>query len=163
MYSGKTTLGRQLARRLGLDFLDLDVAFENRYHLTIPLFFQKYGEQAFRLLETKVLQSTDDMDNIVISTGGGTPCFNNNIEHINQHGISIYLYMSHDAICSRMAASKKPRPAFANLTDEERRDKVSAQLALREPIYRQAHITINGFNPDIDALVNTINTYHHEQ
>lgn len=163
MYSGKTTLGRQIARQMGMEFIDLDMAFENRYHLSIPLFFQKYGEQAFRQLESKVLQDTEDMDNIVISTGGGTPCFNNNIDYINRHGISIYLEMTFDAIFSRMVASKKPRPAFANLTEDQRREKVATQLAQREPIYRQAKIIVNGFNPDIEAIINTINTYHHEQ
>ena len=159
MYSGKTTLGRQLARRIGYSFHDLDIAFEERYHCTVPLFFQKYGEEAFRKLEQQMLHRSTQLDNTIISTGGGTPCFFDNMDFINRNGISVYLEMSQEALISRMSASRKPRPVFANLSDEERSARLTKQLQQRLPYSQKAHITINAFNPDADALAATIKKY----
>ena len=91
MYSGKTTIGRKLAECLDTRFVDLDQLFEEHYHTSIPLFFNRYGEDAFRKLEQLMLHSTHTLNHVVISTGGGTPCFFDNMEWINAHGISVYL------------------------------------------------------------------------
>ena len=82
MYSGKTTLGHKLAVKLGYQWLDLDQVFEQVFHTSIPIFFKRYGEEAFRKLEQKLLHETANNDNTVISTGGGTPCFFDNIQWI---------------------------------------------------------------------------------
>ena len=82
MYSGKTTFGRRLAASKGMDFLDLDRAFEERYHYTVPRFFATFGETAFRKLETQMLRDTARLDNVVIATGGGTPCHSGNMDFI---------------------------------------------------------------------------------
>lgn len=156
MYSGKTTMGRQLARRLDYTFHDLDVAFEHRYRCSIPLFFQQYGEEAFRQLERQMLQRTASLENTVVSTGGGTPCFFDNMEFINSNGLSIYLQMSEDALIARMVKSKKTRPTFAHMSEEERRTKLSKQLQQRIPFYQQAQLTVNAFNPDINSIAQTI-------
>ena len=153
MYSGKTTLGRMLAHRLGYRFVDTDQLFEERFHTHITLFFQKYGETAFRLLEQQVLHCTAEMDNTVVATGGGTACYGDNMEWINQHGRSVYIQMDEDAICERQASSRKMRPTFAGMSDNERRLHISRQLQQRTPSYRQAHLTIDGANPNLELIV----------
>ena len=148
MYCGKSTLGKRLAHLLEYDFVDLDSMFEMRYHTTIPIFFEKYGEAAFRKLESLMLESTSEIDNVVIATGGGTPCQGNNKRRIKELGISIYLELSFDAICSRMVNSHKIRPVLANKTIEERREFIKKQLDEREFYYRQADIIIDAFGTD---------------
>lgn len=142
MYSGKTTVGRLLAKRCGYQFLDLDQAIEQRYHTTIPLFFQKYGEPLFRQIESQMLHATASLDNIVISTGGGTPCHNDNMAWILSHGTSIYLSLPAEDICARMSVSRKRRPTLASLPPEERQQFVRHQLQERILHYSQASHTI---------------------
>ena len=107
MYSGKTTVGKQLAKKLNISFVDLDRAIEQRYHVSIPGFFNKYGEDAFRILERNVLEIVSDMDDVVISTGSGTPCFGDNMDFILSKGCVVYLKMTSAAILSRESRSKK--------------------------------------------------------
>lgn len=156
MYSGKTTLGKKLAQRLGYDFVDLDQLFEQRYHTTIPLFFANYGEPVFRQLESNLLHETATLTRTIVSTGGGTPCQPGNMEFILQHGVSVYLQLSFDAICARMACSKKIRPTLAALSLPERRQFIQEQLQLREPYYTQANHTINAFCGSVPELINTL-------
>lgn len=156
MYSGKTTVGRQLAERLGYRFVDLDQLFEARYHTSIPLFFNRYGEGAFRKLEQIILHSTEGMDNVVISTGGGTPCYFDNMEWINAHGVSIYLEISIEVIIKRAQRSRKQRPVLANKSHEELHSFIQAQLSQRLPYYSQANITFPADKPDIEDLAEKI-------
>jgi shikimate kinase len=88
MGSGKTTVGRKLAKKLDHPFIDLDETIENRYRISIPTIFSKYDEKVFRKIEHETLKSLLHLQNHVISTGGGTPCFFNNIDLINENGIS---------------------------------------------------------------------------
>ena len=159
MYSGKTTVGRQLATALGLRFLDLDLLFEERYHTTIPLFFRRYDEAAFRHLEQQLLHSTADIDNAVISTGGGTPCYADNMDWINTHGISVYLDASTDCILARAANSRKTRPLLSQMSEAERNAFVRQQLDARKPVYSRATHRINADNfnlQDLNCLVGAI-------
>ena len=156
MYSGKTTVGRKLADALGYDFLDLDQAIEARYHTTLPLFFKRYGEPMFRQVEMQMLHATDQMDNVVISTGGGTPCFGNNMQWINANGISIYLRLTEESICKRMESSRKCRPTVMALPPEERKQFIHDQLSARLPIYQQARHTIVADGMDTKDIISTI-------
>ena len=156
MYSGKTTVGRKLADALGYDFLDLDQAIEARYHTTLPLFFKRYGEPMFRQVEMQMLHATDQMDNVVISTGGGTPCFGDNMQWINDNGTSIYLRLTEESICHRMECSRKCRPTVMALPPEERKQFIHDQLSARLPIYQQAHHTIAADGLDTKDIVSTI-------
>ena len=158
MYSGKTTMGHKLASRLGYQWADLDKMLETTFHTSIPIFFKRYGEEAFRKIEQKMLHSTVDLDNIVISTGGGTPCFFDNIEWMNLHGTSIYFDVTVETLLRRAAQSKKPRPILAGLTDEQRSLYVRQQLSQRLPYYQKAQIIFPADQPDIDQLVQLISS-----
>ncbi|MBR6291188.1 MAG: shikimate kinase [Bacteroidales bacterium] len=149
MYCGKSTFGRHLAEQKGMDFLDLDRAFEARYHYTVPRFFEQFGERAFRQLETQLLHSTADLDNVVIATGGGTPCHSGNMDFILQNGTAIYIHMGVDDIVARALRSRNPRPKLHGLSEAEMRPIIEAQMKEREPVYRRAPITIDGTNPSI--------------
>ena len=152
MYSGKSTVGRRLARALGMRFVDTDILFEERYHTTIPLFFHRYDEAAFRQLERQVLHTTAEMDDVVVATGGGTPCHADNMDWINAHGMSIHLDVPVTCLLQRAAVSRHARPLLAEMSDEEREAHIRRQLAERRPFYSQAHHRIETDNPDIQAL-----------
>lgn len=148
MYCGKTTFGRRLAAEQGMGYLDLDRAFEERYHYTVPRFFEAFGETAFRRLETAMLHSTAQLDNVVIATGGGTPSHSGNMDFILQNGTAIYLQMSVDALVERALRSRNPRPLMRGLSPDAMRDKIQSQLKEREPFYLRAPIVLDGVNPE---------------
>ncbi|NDW17539.1 shikimate kinase [Dysgonomonas sp. 216] len=140
MGAGKTTIGRILAKRRGLDFIDLDLFIESRYQKTIGQIFEEYGEARFREIESSVLKEVADFENVVISTGGGTPCFHNNMEFMNKQGITIYLKASPVILAGRLAEAKEKRPLIKNKTMDELSNFISENLDVREPVYNKAHI-----------------------
>lgn len=148
-YSGKSTFGRKLAESLRLDFLDLDRHFEQRYHYTVNRFFAQFGEQAFRKLEASLLRSTADLPDCVISTGGGTPCWGDNMDFILAHGNAIYLQMNIDDLVHRAVSSRNPRPLFRGLGPDQVRERIANQFAEREPYYLRANIILDGLNPQL--------------
>ena len=147
MYSGKSTFGRRLATERGMGFLDLDHAFEERYHYTVPRFFAQFGEQAFRKLESQLLRSTANLDNMVIATGGGTPCHSGNMDFILANGTAIYLQMSIEDLVVRALRSHNPRPLMRGLSESDIRTKIASQLKEREVFYRRAQIVLDGKAP----------------
>lgn len=147
MYSGKSTFGRRLATERGMGFLDLDQAFEERYHYTVPRFFAQFGEQAFRKLESQLLRSTANLDNMVIATGGGTPCHSGNMDFILANGTAIYLQMSIEDLVVRALRSHNPRPLMRGLSESDMRTKIASQLKEREVFYRRAQIVLDGKAP----------------
>ncbi len=160
MGSGKTTTGRRLAKKLGCKFIDLDEMIEEKYHITIPTLFDKYDEDAFRLLEKKTLSETFNTDNTVISTGGGSPCFFNNMKKMNTNGISIYLRMNSKSLIDRLLNAKRKRPLITGKSPEELLSFITSHLKLREPFYLKAKIIANGEELDIDWLVKQIADYN---
>ena len=156
MYSGKTTLGHKLAVKLGYQWLDLDQVFEQVFHTSIPIFFKRYGEEAFRKLEQKLLHETANNDKTIISTGGGTPCFFDNIQWINKHGKSVYFDVTVDTLLRRAAQSKKPRPILMGMTEVERALYIQQQLDARMPYYRKAQIIFPADKPDLNQLVQLV-------
>lgn len=159
MGSGKSTIGNKLATKLGFLFIDLDNLIENKYRITIPDIFSRYDENAFRLVEHKTLQDTFTMNNVVISTGGGTPCFYNNMSLINQHGFSIYIRMHVKSLYNRLIDSKKKRPLLADKSAEEIMDHISKQLTERESFYLKSNLVIKGESMGINKLVESITNY----
>lgn len=154
--SGKSTTGKKLSKCLNWEFKDIDSEFEKNYKLSIPLFFQKYGEPAFRKCEKQILNNVLTFSNVVISCGGGTPCYENNMALIVQNSLSIYLKMSPKSLYDRLSHSKKNRPLIAGMTERELQQYVDDLLLIREPFYNQAQLHIKGENLKITDLYTEI-------
>jgi len=158
MYSGKTTVGKQLAKKLNCEFLDTDALFETQYQTKIPEFFAEHGETAFRTAEREILeQIKNDPNPAVISTGGGLPCFNNNMELMREIGIVVYLEASVGTIYNRFEKSNVSRPLLAGLSKEKAIQKIEHHLHEREPFYKQANITLSAENVNLDVLLQILN------
>lgn len=121
MGSGKTTLGKALAQKLGVDFIDLDLYIETRYHKTVREIFAESGEERFRQIEKSLLHEVADFENVIIAAGGGTPCFFDNIDYMNGHGTCVYLKASVEELCKRLAGGRESRPLLRGKSDEELR------------------------------------------
>lgn len=136
--AGKSTVGRKLANKLDMAFIDLDLYIEEKYHTAIPLLFQRYGEPAFRTLEYAALQEVLSTDNAVIAVGGGTPCHENAMSLINERARSVYLQLTEDQLVDHLLHSKKKRPLTQHLDEAALREYVRKNLPVREPYYLQA-------------------------
>lgn len=140
MGAGKTTVGKKMARRLGCSFVDMDVFIENRYHKAVSELFAEKGEAFFREIEQHILQEVSLFENTVISTGGGTPCFFDNMEQMNRAGLTVYLKVSVDELTQRLVACKQERPLLKDKTRDELKRYVADHLEQRETYYKRAHI-----------------------
>jgi len=140
MGAGKTTLGKILAKHKGLEFIDLDHFIENRYQKTINDIFRERGEEGFRKIESELLKEVANFENVVISTGGGAPCFYDNIQYMNEKGSTIYLKASPASLIKRIALCKEKRPLLKDKSDEELVNFITDTLNKREKFYNQAHI-----------------------
>lgn len=136
--AGKSTVGRKLADRLGMAFVDLDLYIEEKYHSAIPLLFQKYGEPAFRKLEYAALMEVLACGDTVIATGGGTPCYGDAMAQINACARSIYLKLDENQLVEHLLHSKKKRPLTNHLGEPQLREYVHETLTKRELYYLQA-------------------------
>lgn len=143
---GKSTFGRQLAQELKFPYLDLDQQIEGKNQMKIPQIFSVLGEGKFRELETEMLSELLDRDaSFVLATGGGAPCFNDNMDLINEKSISVFLDVPLDAISERLRVSKvQNRPMFLNLDQGEITLKLKSLLFQREHFYNQAKIKLSG-------------------
>lgn len=138
MGSGKSTLGKAMSRELGLDFIDLDYYIEGRYHKTVREIFAEGGEARFREIERNMLHEVADIENVIIATGGGTPCFYDNIEYMNSKGTCIYLQATVEELCRRLKTCRENRPLLRDKNDDELRDFIEKNLSSREQFYTQA-------------------------
>lgn len=143
MGCGKTTIGSKLAKKLHYDFLDLDDFIERSENRTIAKIFKQEGEAGFRGLEQKHLTILKEYNNIVVSTGGGTPCFYDNMDFMNQHGITVYLDMDVNSLCFRLKHGQKTRPLIEGKYDSELKKFVSQHLSERIAYYQQSKIIVN--------------------
>ena len=141
MAAGKTTLGKALARDLGLQFIDLDHYIESRYRCTISQLFAERGEEAFRQIECNMLHEVAEFEDVVISTGGGTPCFFDNMDYMNAQGTTVFLEAAVDTIHTRLTIARTQRPLVAQKTSEELRDYIVQMLKQRHPYYSRAQHT----------------------
>jgi len=140
---------------LNFSVLDTDKMLEERYHISIYDCFEKYGEDAFRQLEYNILKEALLHENIVIATGGGAACFLDAMKLINENAFSIYIQMAAKSLTQRLLHAKVTRPLTKNKTEDELFAYITEQLALREPFYKQAHLTVKGENIDILSIFNT--------
>lgn len=150
MGAGKTTLGKALARQLNVDFCDLDWFIEERYHRTIQQIFDEKGEAGFREIERNMLHEVAEFENIIISCGGGTPCFFDNIEFMNSKAKTVYLKASPETLFQHLKMGKNERPLLKNKSDEELIQFITSSLAQREPFYSKANYIF-----DVTLLNNT--------
>lgn len=154
MGSGKSTLGRQLAERLRYAFVDLDAYIEGREGRSIAQLFEQEGAGKFRELERQALEAVvQEHRQAVIATGGGTPCFSDNMAFINSHGKSIFLDVPAAEIYRRLSASDlAARPLLAGRPAEELRQFIAKTLDARKQFYTCASHTLSGENQTVDGL-----------
>ncbi len=157
MGSGKTTVGAALAKRLQRQFVDLDRHIEKREGLTISMLFQQYGEEYFRQCESEVLHTIiQSASSAVIATGGGTPCFHNNMTQMNAAGVTIYLQCAIEKLQARTEGTSNERPIL-------RQPDFSLEnlLKIREPEYTKAQHKLNNdatINSAVDAILELLKT-----
>ena len=158
MGSGKSTVGKLLSKSIGYNSLDLDKVIETDQGLAISEIFEKHGELYFRKLEHQVLKEilkTDD--DAIISLGGGTPCYSNNMELFKDKNIiTIYLSCSVDELFARLNFNKSKRPLIANMSDNELKEYIGKHLFERSVFYNQAQITINSNGKSREDIVGEI-------
>lgn len=138
MGSGKTTVGHALSQELGLPFYDLDWYIETRMHRTVKQIFDEKGEEGFRKIEHNLLHEVAEFEDVIISCGGGTPCFFDNIDYINRQGETVYLKCTTDVLYKHLKMGKTVRPLLLNKTPDEVKTFIEAQLKQREPFYAKA-------------------------
>jgi shikimate kinase len=152
MGSGKSTAGKGLAKKLGYQFIDLDEEIVKTHSKSITEIFETEGEQKFRELEKEELHKTTMYTNAVISAGGGTPCFFDNMDWMNENGTTVYLRMDPDELFSRLAIAREERPLIKDLSDKQLRDFITINVNKREVFYLKAKHTVRGFDLKIRAL-----------
>ncbi|HVW97668.1 MAG TPA: shikimate kinase [Mucilaginibacter sp.] len=146
MGCGKTTLGRKLALTLNYPFLDLDHVLEAKAGMTIAEYFSVYGEDTFRKLESEVLKQTDYPERAVVSTGGGLPCFFDNMDWMNAHGQTVYIELSPKSLADRLQHQKAKRPLLRDKNDDELLAFITEKLTERETFYKKASHISNGLS-----------------
>ena len=142
MGSGKSTIGRRLAGVLGFDFVDTDRFIEMQYGATITKIFEQHGEDAFRQMERDVLQKMLQHEFAVISTGGGMPCQDDNMDMMLASGKVIYLKTFPQTLSRRLLNSHTNRPLIKGKTEKELQQYINEKLTEREPVYNRAHIVV---------------------
>lgn len=153
MGAGKTTVGKALAKELGVMFYDLDWYIESRMRKTVKQIFDEIGEEGFRKIERNMLHEVAEFENVVVSCGGGTPCFFDNMDYMNLLGETIYLKASPETLHTHLKMGKGVRPLLLNKTPEEVEIFIREQLKLREPFYNKAkHIIDINVMDDFDKI-----------
>lgn len=138
MGAGKTTLGKAFARKLHIPFIDLDWYIEERFHKTVGELFTERGEAGFRELERNMLHEVAEFEDVIISTGGGAPCFFDNMEFMNRAGKTVFLNVPPDVLFRRLRVAKQQRPILQGKEDEELKAFIAETLEKRAVFYTQA-------------------------
>ena len=143
MGSGKTTVGRALSKETGMMFYDLDWYIESRMRKTVAQIFAEKGEEGFRKIEYNMLHEVAEFENVIISCGGGTPCFFDNMDYLNQQGDVVYLKCEPETLYKHLLMGKVERPLIKGKTPEELIAYITNHLAEREPFYSRAQHTLD--------------------
>lgn len=143
MGAGKTTVGKALAKELGVPFYDLDWYIESRMRKTVAQIFAEKGEEGFRKIEHSMLHEIAEFEDVIVSCGGGTPCFFDNIDYMNQQGPVVYLKAEPEVLYKHLVMSKNDRPLLRGKSSEELITFIREQLEKREPFYSKAQYTLD--------------------
>lgn len=150
MGCGKTTLGKRIAAETGFTFVDLDGFIEQKYHKTVADIFSEMGQDKFREIEAATLAEVALFENVVIATGGGAPCFFNNMEIMNNAGLTVYIKMSPAQLAERLEHSRAgKRPLIAGKSGQELLEFIENGLLQREQFYLQARLFVSGSDDEI--------------
>ena len=156
MGSGKSYVGKELAERMNYDFVDLDTYIIENEQLTISEIFQKQGESVFRSKENTHLKSLFSLENSIVATGGGTPCFYDGMDLMCKNGITIYLYVKNEILFSRLKNEREKRPLIADTSDEELMNTIKTKIAERSATYESAEAIFEVKSIDDSNVINEI-------
>ena len=143
MGAGKTTVGKALSKELGIIFYDLDWYIESRMRKTVSQIFAERGEEGFRKIEYNLLHEVAEFEDVIISCGGGTPCFFDNMDYLNQQGQVVYLKAEPEVLYKHLQMGRVERPLLKGKSKEELLKFIKEQLEKREPFYTKAHYTLD--------------------
>ena len=142
MGSGKTTLGKKVANRLQVPFIDSDTEIENHFKKSIGELFAEFGESNFREMEREYIHALDLREDFVLATGGGMPCFADNMDRLNDIGTTFYLERSAKELAHRLANAKTQRPLIEGLEESDLLSFIETKLQDREESYRKAKVIL---------------------
>jgi shikimate kinase len=162
MGSGKTTMGKALSKETGMMFYDLDWYIENRMHTTVPQLFAERGEEAFRQIEYNMLHEVGEFEDVIISCGGGTPCFFDNIDYLNRQGDVVYLKADPETLYKHLLMAKVERPLLKGKSPEELIAYITEHLKERAPYYEKARYTLDvSVLDDYDKIKDNVASLRH--
>lgn len=161
MGAGKTTFGKQIARKLGMTFVDSDDYIIDKFHSSINDIFKIHGEKEFRKMEREALEEISLQENAVVATGGGLPCFYDNMAYMKKHGICVYLKVDENELADRLDSIKASRPLLKDKSREELKQSVHDMLQTRELYYNRANIIVDATDETnaADMIVMSIKPY----
>lgn len=156
MGSGKTTLGKQLASKLSYRFIDQDEVIEQKYQMTVSEIFAKHGEEEFRRAENEALRELVKRENCVIATGGGAPCFHNNMELMNESGFTIYIKVDPKIIVQRLKDAHTSRPLIKDKSETELLAYTQQKIAERSPFYSRSKLVLYSKSLTVDDILRAL-------
>lgn len=143
MGSGKTTVGKALSKETGMMFYDLDWYIESRMRKSVSQIFAEKGEEGFRKIEYNMLHEVAEFEDVIISCGGGTPCFFDNMDYLNQQGDVVYLKATPETLYKHLLMAKVERPLLKGKSSEELIAYITEHLKERAPFYEKARYTLD--------------------
>lgn len=162
MGAGKSTLGKKVANKLGVPFIDSDDEIEGHFNKTVSELFTEFGESHFREIEREYIDALQFREEFVLSTGGGMPCFADNMELLNKTGTTFYLERSPKELANRLANAKKQRPLIAGLQKEELLGFIETKLLEREDFYKKAKVILSREEQTADGVTAFLHHLHPE-
>lgn len=157
MGCGKSHVGRNLAPLMGYEYIDIDKIIEEQQGLSIKEIFEQKGEDYFRKLEKDFIHNLNAEKNIVVSTGGGAPCFFDNMEVMNEKGITVYLNRNKEKVIWRLLKGQYKRPLIANLSAKELEAFYDERLESRKPFYEKAKLHVG--DADVQEILEILKNY----
>ena len=158
MGCGKSRMGKKLSAHLDRPFIDLDELIQAKQNATIPEIFAARGESGFREIERDTLQKSAIADDAIVSTGGGAPCFFDNMEWMNKNGLTIFIDPPEKVLADRLIKAKTERPLIKGKSHEELLAFIHEKLQERRPFYEQAAIQLKGVDLTIEELLSVLAT-----